>query len=71
MILDLTSTITGKEVDGWWMFTDIMAKRVSEVTGLKTVKAFGGKTVTGFQAKDECLYTPMLVKKGYKLCITQ
>lgn len=71
MILDLTSTITGKEVEGWWMFTGIMAERVSKVTGLKTVKSFGGKTVTGFPVKDVCLYTPILVKKGYKLCITQ
>ena len=71
MILDLTSTITGKEVDGWWMFTGIMAERVSKVTGLKTVKSFGGQIKVGLPAKDEYLYTPMLVKKGYKLCITQ
>lgn len=71
MILDLTNTITGKEVDGWWMFTDIMAERVSEVIGLKITKTFGGKIVTGFPAKDEYLYVPKLIKKGYKLCITQ
>lgn len=71
MIIDLTSTITGKEVDGWWIFTDIMAERVSKVTGLKTVKSFGGHIKTGFPAKDEYLYTARLVKNGYKLCITQ
>lgn len=71
MILDLTSMITGVEVDGWWIFTDIMAERVSKVTGLKTVKSFGGHIKTGFPAKDECLYTGRIVKSGYKLCITQ
>lgn len=71
MIIDLKSTIIGVEVDGWWIFTDIMAERVSKVTGLKTVKSFGGHIKTGFPAKDECLYTARLVKNGYKLCITQ
>ena len=71
MILELTSTIIGKEMDGWWIFSGIMAERVCEVTGLKIVKSFGGKSVAGFPVKDECIYTPMIVKKGFKLCITE
>lgn len=71
MILELTSTIIGKEIDGWWIFSGIMAERVCEVTGLKIVKSFGGEIKTGFPVKDECIYTPMLVKNGFKLCIKQ
>ena len=71
MTLDLTSTITGKEVDGWWIFTDIMAERVSKVTGLKLATTFGGRVTTGFPAKQDYIYTPKIVKNGFKLCITK
>lgn len=70
MIVDLTSTITGQEVDGWWIFTGIMAERVAKVTGLQLVKSFGGVVKTGFAVRNECLYTPKLVKAGYKISIT-
>lgn len=69
MIVDITSTIIGQEVDGWWVFTDLMAERVAKVTGLKLVKSFGGHVKSGFVAKDECVYTTKLVKAGYKICI--
>lgn len=71
MIVDITSTIIGQEVDGWWIFMDIMAERVAKVTGLQLVKSFGGHVKAGFAAKDECLYTGKLVKAGYKICINQ
>lgn len=71
MVIDFTNTIMGKAVDGWWIFSGIMAERVSKVTGLKLVKSFNGVVKAGFAEKDECLYTAKLVKAGYKLCITQ
>lgn len=69
MTVNLTNTIIGQEVDGWWIFTDIMAERVSNIIGTKLVKSFCGHVKSGFPAKDECLYTGKLVKNGYKLCI--
>ena len=71
MVIDIAKTLIGKSVDGWWIFSGIMAERVSELTGLKLVKSFNGIAKAGFAEKDECLYTAKLVKAGYKICITQ
>lgn len=61
-------TITGSEECGLWVFRGENAERVAEICGTKLVQGYG-HTVTGFAAKDECLYTARIVKAGYKICI--
>ena len=69
MNIDITSTIVGHNENGYWMFSGIMAERIHKLTGLRLVKSFGGVLRAGFPSKDECLYTPRLVRAGYKVCI--
>lgn len=68
--IDLTTTIVGHLVDNdWWFFEGIYAQRIHEICGLRLVKGFGGVLKAGFKASDECLYTPAIVRAGFKLCI--
>ena len=69
-IIDLSTTIVGRRVDNeWWLFEGIYAQRIHELCGLPLVKGFGGVLKAGFKATDECLYTPTIVKAGFKICI--
>lgn len=69
-IIDLSSTVVGRLVDNnWWFFEGINAQRVHDLCGLPLVKSFGGVLKAGFKASDECLYTPKIVKAGFKICI--
>ena len=68
--LDLTCTIVGRKLDGnWWLFEGFNAQRVHEICKLPLVKGFGGVLKAGFKESDACVYTPKIVKAGYKICI--
>ena len=68
--VDLTTTIVGHLVDNdWWVFEGFNAQRVHSICGLPIVKGFGGVAKVGFKASDECLYTPAIVRAGFKVCI--
>lgn len=69
-IIDLTTTIVGHLVDNdFWLFEGINAERVHDICGLPMIKSFGGVFKAGFKISDECLYTPKIVKAGFKICI--
>ena len=69
-IIDLSSTIVGRLVDSdWWFFEGVNAQRVHDLCGIPLVKSFGGVMKAGFKASDECIYTPKIVKAGFKICI--
>lgn len=69
-IIDLSSTIVGRLVDNdWWFFEGINAERVHYICNIPLVKSFGGVFKAGFKVSDEYLYTPKIVKAGFKICI--
>lgn len=69
-IIDLSSTIVGHLVDNdFWLFEGHNAMLVHDICGLPLIKSFGGVLKAGFKTSDECLYTPRIVKAGFKLCI--
>lgn len=69
MNINFQTTIIGRGVSGWWIFTDMMASRLSELTGLHAERDDAGRLQLSFKAENECIYTPKIVKKGFKLCI--
>lgn len=71
-IIDLSSTIVGHVVDkDFWLFEGINAERINDICGLPLIKSFGGVFKAGFKTSDEYLYTPKIVKAGFKLCILE
>ena len=69
MVVNMSTTITGREVSDNWVFYGIMAERVSNMTGAKIYHNDKGMAIVMLPVKDLCIYTGRIVRNGYKIMI--
>ena len=69
MVVNMSTTITGREVADNWVFYGIMAERVSNMTGVKIYYNDKGMAIVMLPVKDLCIYTGRIVRNGYKIMI--